>query len=177
MSNAERVAIALVLIGLLVLVYQNTRDIEKLQGDDISDDVRLAQLQINDDVVLAHHRKERSMKKYEAYLKAKKNTAEAKAWHSLTESKHKYRNDSFGISPAHGNLKLVRCGQQVQGGKNYWEAPNSLNEAILQEIADNPEVIDAAINRLEAAEVAALIACKEVVAALCEEIESAEREQ
>ena len=116
------------------------------------------------------------MKEYDVYLKAKADRVEAEKWHDLPNSSRKYQDDSFGMSPAHGKLMLMRCGQHVCGGTNYWESPEALNSAILAVIENDPAVIVAAIERLRDQERDALIACKASAEALMGAVAKAEEE-
>jgi len=113
------------------------------------------------------------MNKYELYLKAKQARTSAEQWQALPESKHKYSQSAFDMSPAHGKLLLMRCGQHSAGGQNYWESPKELNAAILSIIARDPAVILAAIEMLKDQERRALVNCEEWNAGIAAAIEEA----
>ena len=109
--------------------------------------------------------------KYEQYVEAKRQRVEAEEWNDLPKSKHRYRNDSFKMYPAGGKISLMRCGQHSAGGKNYWDSPAGLNEAVLEVIANDPAITAAAIAILRKKEKAALLACTEWLDALNAKIE------
>jgi hypothetical protein len=100
------------------------------------------------------------MNSYETYLDIKKAREDAEYWNNLPKGRL-YQNDTMGISVPHCGLKLTRAGQQTCGGNNYWEAPKGLSEAILEVIAENPVVIESALEKLRQSERLALIACEQ----------------
>jgi hypothetical protein len=65
------------------------------------------------------------------------------------------------VSVGHCSLKLVRAGQQYQGGQNYWESPGALNSMILSVILDRGGFIDFAIARLSERATKALADCEQ----------------
>lgn len=96
--------------------------------------------------------------------KAKDNVLKAEQWQNLPNGR-KYHNDKFDISIAHcDSLKLVRAGQQVCGGNNYWKSPEALNNEILGYIMDEWESIyPKVLKRLQEKEKKALLNCQEYI--------------
>ena len=115
------------------------------------------------------------MSKYDEYLKAKRDYEEAVEWNNLPHGQ-KYQNDKMDISTAHCELKLVRAGQQSQGGKNYWDSPKALNSVILETISTRDEIIDFAIHRLADKVTQALADCEQETLERMEAINKAKQE-
>lgn len=95
---------------------------------------------------------------------AKNAVNNAKSWQALPNGRA-YQNDSFSISLAHCvPPKLVRAGQQYQGGQNYWETEKEFNQAILAYIVNNWQTVYPEIIKImEEKERTALIACQSYV--------------
>lgn len=75
-----------------------------------------------------------SHQKVAAWDKAKTAVQRAKAWQNLPNGP-RYENDTFAISLAHCKPPtIVRAGQRVCGGQNYWETEQEFNLAILEYI-------------------------------------------
>jgi hypothetical protein len=100
-------------------------------------------------------------KRLEKYYKAKSAVKSAKKWNDLPNGQ-RYQGDTFPISIAHCSApKLVRCGQQYAGGKNYWDTDEPLNNAILKYIVDKWDDISPDIFAiLEKKEADALLECQ-----------------
>ena len=113
---------------------------------------------------------------YERYQAAKEALRQAEYWHNLPQSKHRYNNDSFAMSPAHGCIKFMRCGQHSCGGQNYWESPKELNAAMLEVIAKDPAVIEAGIALLRSRAQVALAECDIFAAELRIAVDAAKAE-
>ena len=90
---------------------------------------------------------------YNNYIKAKEAVERAKKWDDLPNGE-KYQKDAMSISPAHCKAPmLMRAGQKSCGGKNYWESPTELNNAILEVIImEQKTIIAKAILLLEETE-------------------------
>jgi hypothetical protein len=104
---------------------------------------------------------------YAAYVVAKNAVNRANEWNDLPDGP-KYQNDTMSISPAHCRPPmLMRAGQQSCGGKNYWESPQELNQAILEVIVmDQKNIIRKAILLLEENESVALLKTQAFVSEL-----------
>ena len=97
----------------------------------------------------------------------------AELWQDLPNGQ-KYMNDTFSISKSHCKAPtLVRVGQKVVGGTNYWETGAEFNDAILTYLVDNwnaiyPDVVNIMAER----ERKALVDCQEYVTKMQELINS-----
>jgi hypothetical protein len=95
---------------------------------------------------------------------AKRARAQAEEWNYLPKGQS-YSNSTFQISQAHSKAPvLVRHGQQVCGGTNYWETDKAFNDAILTHVVESwsgiyPHVLEVLIRR----EREALKACQAYV--------------
>ena len=110
---------------------------------------------------------------YERYRERRAERESAEAWDTLPAGP-KYTENAFRISPAHCHIELTRAGQQSQGGRNYWETARAFNSALIQEIANHPEIIAGAIARLREAEHKALENCRAFAEGILADIESTE---
>lgn len=99
-----------------------------------------------------------SQELYDAYVEAKNAVKRANEWNDLPNGP-KYQADTMAISSAHCKAPmLMRAGQQSCGGRNYWESPQELNQAILDVIImDQKNIIAKAILLLEETENALLV--------------------
>ena len=111
------------------------------------------------------------MSKYDEYVKRQQEVSDAESWQNLPRSKN--GNSLFKMSPAHCEIKLMRCGQHLSGGQNYWDSPKVLNAAILEVIAADPAVIDEAIHNMKELARLALTECEEETRAQLASIEEA----
>jgi len=72
------------------------------------------------------------MRETDKWEKAKRAVIDAKRWNDLPSGK-KYDGAAFEISLTHCEFPiLVRAGQQVCGGHNYWETDKAFGVAILE---------------------------------------------
>ncbi len=107
--------------------------------------------------------------------RAKRAVKKAKEWNDLPKGR-KYGNSKFKISIAHCNVpKLIRGGQQVCGGNNYWETDEDFGNAILKYLVDGwddhyPQIIKI----LENDEKKALQACQSYIDEMQMEIKKAQ---
>ena len=103
----------------------------------------------------------------ENWKTAKRAREDAEQWESLPCGRA-YNGSKFAISVAHSvPPRLVRAGQQVCGGPNYWETQKEFNAAILDWIVDNWDVVySGSIEIMKQKEKAALIACQEHISAM-----------
>ncbi len=108
---------------------------------------------------------------YESYRERRAERQAAEAWNTLPAGP-KYTEGAFKISPAHCRIELTRAGQQSQGGRNYWETGRAFNSALIQELANHPEIIAGAIARLREAEHKALENCRTFAEGILADIES-----
>lgn len=109
---------------------------------------------------------------YKEYLKKKQDYREALNWNNLPNTAPGYNNSYFNISIAHCNAPLLtRCGQHTCGGKNYWESPKALNEAIKKIICKDKTIINRAIELLKQKELQALKDCQKFIDELQEQID------
>ena len=125
-------------------------------------------------------KKEKEMGKelYDSYLEAKNAVKWAKEWNDLPNGR-KYQTDSMSISIAHCKAPmLMRAGQQCCGGKNYWESPKELNEAILNVIImEQKSIITKAILILERKEHDRLVEIQKFVDELQEKIKKTQEDR
>lgn len=86
--------------------------------------------------------------KLKVWEEKKRAVVEAERWNNLPKGQ-KYENNPFSVYASHSKPPmLMRCGQKVVGGTNYWESPKEMNSAILNYLVENwdsiyPEVIKA----------------------------------
>ena len=110
---------------------------------------------------------------FEQWEAARRNRVYAEEWDNLPTGP-RYQGDAFSISKAHSTIKLTRAGQQSCGGKNYWESPATLNDAILTVlIRRQKELIAEAIAELRERERVALVACEAFAEEMRQKIDSA----
>jgi hypothetical protein len=112
------------------------------------------------------------MDKYDIYCGAKGAVDNAKKWNDLPNGQ-RYMSDTFEISVAHCQLKLVRAGQQVQGGPNYWDAPKELSEEIIKIISADITIIARAIAAMEKTAARLLAECEQETAERMQDIQRA----
>ncbi|MBU6232491.1 hypothetical protein KGP36_07715 [Patescibacteria group bacterium] len=112
------------------------------------------------------------MHEYDLWIEAQQRATEAKTWFDRIGKRAGYLNDVFTLSKAHANKpKFVYCGQQSEGGQNYWESPQSFNEAMNEVIhAHFDELAKEAIERLELQSKEKLLAMNKLVDSLKEKI-------
>jgi hypothetical protein len=115
------------------------------------------------------------MNNYEEYLKVKESYEKAKKWNDMHGKIHGNTvcdklTPAFFISPAHSEIKLVRSGQEMTGGQNYWSSPAELNKAILNIIREDQEICNKAVNVLKVEMEKALVDCQEFIDDLQEKI-------
>jgi hypothetical protein len=65
---------------------------------------------------------------------------------------------------------LTRAGQKYQGGTNYWESPDGLNDAILEVIVGDNSIIQRAIALVKEKEDKAVTLCQTFAEDLLKEI-------
>lgn len=112
------------------------------------------------------------MREYDQWIEAQQNATEAKVWFERIGKRAGYENNVFTLSRAYATKpKFVYCGQQTQGGQNYWESPQSFNEAMNEVIHDHfDELAKEAIGRLESQAKKRLLAMNSLVDSLKEKI-------
>jgi hypothetical protein len=113
------------------------------------------------------------MNSYNEYLKRKQVRQEAEAWINLLKDRD-HGGSCFQMSPVHGQLKLMICGQHSSGGKNYWDSPDTLNKVLLKVIAqERHNLLKIALTNLKQDEQEALVACEGELKKHLAEIEGA----
>ena len=115
------------------------------------------------------------MDKYDVYRKAVNALEMSKQWNELPKGQ-KYQNDKMDISPAHCTLKLVRSGQQVQGGQNYWDAPPELVAEILDILKEDKTIIERALIMLSRKATNLLVECEQETLERMKQIQKAKEE-
>lgn len=104
------------------------------------------------------------MTPYDKYLELNSERKSAEKWSMMAKNGGGRNGDSFKISPIHSNIKLTRCGQYDTGGKNYWESSKAFNEAMIQWICNNIDIVqEGALDIMRAKEKQALLQCEEFV--------------
>lgn len=114
--------------------------------------------------------------KLDNYFKAVRDRETAEKW--VRMAKDSTRNgSSFSMSTAHSTMKLTRCGQYSEGGKNYWETETAFNDAMLQWIKQNLDVVQAgAIGIMKQKEDESLRNCQAFLNEMQEKINEVKRE-
>jgi hypothetical protein len=113
------------------------------------------------------------MTTFELWKKAQKELQEARSWVQL-KGQRGYSNDCFSLSPIHGQVKMMLCGQHYSGGQNYWDSPEKFNEALREVMVEKfAELSAAVLDKLESKARIALIACQDEVAAMQDAIHAA----
>jgi hypothetical protein len=103
---------------------------------------------------------------------AKRDREKAEAWQALPDGQ-KYQGDKFEITTSHKCVAptLVRSGQQYAGDQNYWETDKGFNNAILEYLVKDWDVIyPKVLNILKVKEMQALKECQAYVDDLQQEI-------
>ena len=79
-----------------------------------------------------------SEQKLKVWKEKKQDTVMAKFWQELPKGQKYSPQCHFNISIAHSKTPmLMRCGQKVAGGQNYWESPVGMNKAVLTYLTEN----------------------------------------
>lgn len=76
--------------------------------------------------------------KINVYEEAIRDYRRAEAWWNLRKEKD-HGGGHFSMSPAHGKLMLMLCGQKSPGAQNYHESPKEFNDALLDIIKEEFE--------------------------------------
>ena len=99
------------------------------------------------------------------WRKNKRARKDAEKWNDLPNGQKYSSRETFEISVAHSTIPvLVRAGQQVHAGTNYWNSGKELNKATLEYIADNwDEHYPHILNIMKEKEKASLLKCQEHV--------------
>jgi hypothetical protein len=116
------------------------------------------------------------MESYKTWQQARQNLSRAREWIKLLGDKDSQDGRPFSLSAPHGNVKMVICGQHCAGGQNYWDSPEAFNRVLAEVMVENFQFISGkVIEKMQKTERTALIACKDMVDTMNEEIEVAEK--
>lgn len=104
--------------------------------------------------------------KYAAYQNLKAAREQAAAWLAHI-GKRGRGSDVLGLHPSQASIKLTICGQYTEGGNNYRDNPPEFGKALLEVILDDFSALaQKAIDRMQAAEKAALAAAESEINAV-----------
>jgi hypothetical protein len=113
------------------------------------------------------------MESYAKYQKAKSATNDARRWFDMRLKRDSQSNTPFSVSK--GSISFTMYGQDYAGAKNYHDSPDELNAALREVIlARWEELTAAAMQKLEAVERKAMVACKDDLNKMLSAIEQAE---
>lgn len=108
----------------------------------------------------------------ENYKTALCNRKSAENWFHLLKEQERM-GGNFEMSPCHGKITLMICGQFDAGGKNYWDSPEILGKSICEVIKQDNSVIVKAIERLKLIEKKALLDWEEELVVMLEKVNQA----
>lgn len=112
--------------------------------------------------------------KWKAYRDAVARRSEADDWLAHI-GKRGRGSDILNLSSVHASLKLVIAGQYQEGGKNYWDSPESFNKAMLTIIhREFAALSSCALDELKRVEKRALVEAKAEVEGALQAIKEAE---